>query len=73
MEDKNMFSQNDIDKLGMDDTISMADDIKNIIILLKNELSEMEKSIDSYPRRTKKKIRTRLNNALKKLIAVRTA
>lgn len=70
MDKHNIFSQEELDNLGIDDSVSLSDDIRNIMIMLKNEFIQIENNVDDYTRRTKKKIRTRLNNVLKKLIDV---
>ncbi|HNZ25966.1 MAG TPA: hypothetical protein PLG34_00815 [Spirochaetota bacterium] len=69
--DGNIFSQEEINNLNIDENISLEQDIRNIIILAKNELSIIENKIDGYNQKNKEKIKKRLNQLLTKIISIR--
>lgn len=69
--DGNIFSQEEINNLNIDENISLEQDIRNIIILAKNELNIIENKIDAYSQKNKEKIKKRLNQLLTKIISIR--
>ncbi|MBP7552383.1 MAG: hypothetical protein KA885_03075 [Spirochaetes bacterium] len=69
--DGNIFSQEEINNLNIDENISLEQDIRNIIILAKNELNIIENKIDAYNQKNKEKIKKRLNQLLTKIISIR--
>ncbi|HOE99904.1 MAG TPA: hypothetical protein PK385_01900 [Spirochaetota bacterium] len=69
--DGNIFSQEEINNLNIDENISLEQDIRNIIILAKNELNIIENKIDGYNQKNKEKIKKRLNQLLTKIISIR--
>ena len=71
MNDNYMLTQKELDDLGANERISLSTDVKNIIILIKNELYFIEKNIDIYREKNKKKIRRQLNKILKEVISMR--
>ncbi|MBN2545115.1 MAG: hypothetical protein JXB50_04910 [Spirochaetes bacterium] len=68
---KKQISQKEIDKLGINETTNISDDIKNIIILFRNELNTLDKELDKYPVDLHKKVKKKLNKLLKFIINIR--
>jgi len=71
MIDKKEILQEEIDRLGVDGKTQANDDVKNIIILFRNELNVLTKEIDEFPEELQKKIRIKLNNLLDYIINIR--
>ena len=71
MEKEKFITQKELDKLGLDQELSLSDRIKNKIILIRNELNIVEKDIDKYPDKKKLKIKKMLRKVIKKFINIR--
>jgi hypothetical protein len=70
-DDKKIVSQEEIDKLNFPDTPNVIEDIKNLSVLVKNELSTLDKQLDKFPEKNLKKIRKRLNKILMDIVDIR--
>lgn len=68
---KKIISQQEIDKLHLNDEISIADEVKNKIILLRNELNNVEKNVETYSIREQKKIKRALKKIINKFFSLR--
>ena len=68
---KDILSQKEINNLNIDENISLEQNIKNTIILCKNELTILEGTLDKYKIKSKKSIFKKLNKILLKLIKIR--
>ncbi len=71
MKNKNIVTQQELDKLDLDQELSLSDKIKNKIILIRNELNLVEKDIDKYPEKQKVKIKKLLRRVIKRFINIR--
>lgn len=71
MENKKIITQKEIDDLNIDERISISDEIKNKIILIRNELNIVERDVEKYPDRKKIKIKRFLGRVIRKFINIR--
>ena len=71
MEKEKYITQKELDKLDLDQELSLSDRIKNKIILIRNELNIVEKDIEKYPHKQKLKIKRMLRKVIKKFINIR--
>lgn len=65
------ISQEELDKLGIVNKTTITEDIKNIIILFRNELNILERDIDKYDLHLQESIKKKLNNILQYIIKIR--
>jgi hypothetical protein len=72
MKEKNDISQEELDILKVDTKTEIKDDIKNIIILFRNELNTLEKNIEEFPDDLQKKIKKKLNSLLEYIMNIRS-
>jgi hypothetical protein len=70
-EKKKEISQDEIDKLGIKSDISIQEDIKNIIILIRNELNIVDKEVLGYDNEKAVGLKKNLNKILEKIINIR--
>jgi uncharacterized protein YpuA (DUF1002 family) len=70
-EEKKIVSQEEIDKFKLADNLNDTEDIKNLIVLIKNELFTLEKQLDKFPEKNQKKIRKKLNKIMMEIIDIR--
>jgi len=70
---KKQISQKEIDKLGMNEITRTSDDIKNIIILFRNELNVLDKDLEKYPQDLQSRVKRKLNKLLKYIMHIRKA
>ncbi|HOJ64780.1 MAG TPA: hypothetical protein PLE45_10210 [Spirochaetota bacterium] len=68
---KDILSQKEINDLKIDESISLDQNIKNLIILCKNELTILEETLIKYSEKSKKSIFKKINKILLKLINIR--
>lgn len=68
---KKSISQKELDQLGVEQNTSIKEDIKNIIILFRNELNILEKEIEDYDNDLQKTIKKKLNSLLNYIISIR--
>ena len=71
MEKEKYITQKELDRLELDQELSISDIIKNKIILIRNELNIVEKDIEKYPDKQKLKIKKMLRKVIKKFINIR--
>jgi hypothetical protein len=71
MEKEKYITQEELDKLDLDQELSIEDNIKTKIVLIRNELNIVEKDIDKYPAKKKLKIKKLLRSLIKKFINIR--
>jgi hypothetical protein len=71
MENKKIVTQKEIDDLKIDERISISDEIRNKIILIRNEMNIVERDIEKYPDRKKIKIKRFLGRVIRKFINIR--
>jgi hypothetical protein len=70
-ENKNEISQEEIDNLNIKHHDSLFDDVKNLIILIRNELNIVEKESHNYNDEKIKNIKKKLNKVYDKIIHIR--
>ncbi len=70
---KKQITQKEIDKLGMNEITRTSDDIKNIIILFRNELNVLDKDLEKYPQDLQSRVKRKLNKLLKYIMHIRKA
>lgn len=69
-ESMNDITQDEINDLHLGKT-TVDEDIKNLTILITNELKTLDKSLEMYSEKSKKKIEKNLNRLLNKAIDIR--
>ncbi len=65
------ITQDELNGLKIDDKIDSGTDIRNNIILIRNELNLLEKEQSKYQEKNKKKIIKKLNKILSEIINIR--
>jgi len=71
MADKNVFTQEELNDLKLNEPVPVERDIKNLIVLIRNELNTLEDQIVDYPKNIQTKVVKRLNKVLNSIINVR--
>ena len=71
MSEKMVFTDDDLNSLQMDEKISIQQEVQNLAILAKNELSTIEKDALEYQDNEAKRIKKQLNNLLIKIVSLR--
>jgi len=71
MNDKNIFTQEEINDLKLNEKIPPDVEIKNLIILMRNELNTLDNQISKYPEKMQSKIIKKLNKILNSIIEIR--
>jgi hypothetical protein len=70
-ENKNEISQEEIDSLNIKHHDSLLDDVRNLIILIRNELNIVDKEAHNYNDVKIKNIKKKLNKVYDKIIHIR--
>ncbi len=65
------FTQDDIDKLQLNDDASVIKDIENLVILIRNELNILEKQSAILNEKNQIKVKKKLNTILDEIIDTR--
>ncbi len=65
------LSQDDIDKLEINETESVLKDIENIVILIRNELNMLVKQAIILNEKNRNKVKKKLNSILDEVIDTR--
>lgn len=71
MSEKMVFTDDDLNSLQMDEKISIQQEVQNLAILAKNELSTIEKDALEYQDNEAKRIKDELNALLIKIVSLR--
>ena len=72
MDTGEFLTQEEINNFKLNENITLQQDIKNIIILAKNELNTIENKVDTYNEKTLVRIKKKLNALLTKIISLRS-
>ena len=64
MSDKDIFTQDELNNLAVNETISVQQEVQNLAILAKNELGIIEKDAMDYSDKDAKRIKKRLDTLL---------
>lgn len=70
---ENGISQEELNNLNLTLKTDLDNDIKNIVILIRNELNVLENSISYYNEKRKKGVKRKLNKILNEVIDIRKA
>lgn len=68
---KEILSQKEINNLKIDENTTIEQDIKNVIILCRNELNILDETLNKYQHKVKKSILKKLNKILTRIIKLR--
>ena len=71
MSDKDIFTQDELNNLEVNETISLQQEVQNLAILAKNELGIIEKDAMDYSDKYAKRIKKRLDSLLLKIVTLR--
>ena len=71
MSDKDIFTQDELNNLEVNETISLQQEVQNLAILAKNELGIIEKDALDYSDKDAKRIKKRLDSLLLKIVTLR--
>ena len=71
MSDKDIFTQDELNNLEVNETISLQQEVQNLAILAKNELEIIEKDALDYSDKDAKRIKKRLDSLLLKIVTLR--
>ncbi len=71
MSDKDIFTQDELNNLAVNESISVQQEVQNLAILAKNELGIIEKDAMDYSDKDAKRIKKRLDTLLLKIVTLR--
>ncbi|MBQ3922912.1 MAG: hypothetical protein II707_06400 [Spirochaetales bacterium] len=71
MSEKDIFTQDELNNLAVNETISVQQEVQNLAILAKNELGIIEKDAMDYSDKDAKRIKKRLDTLLLKIVTLR--
>ncbi len=67
----NIISQEELNSFNFNEDNSLDKDLKNIVILIRNELNTLESNVEYYNDKVKAKIKKKLNKVLNEIIDIR--
>lgn len=70
-QDKNIFTQEELNKLKINEDVKQYIDVQNLIILIRNELNTLEIQIPHYQEKLQTRISKKLNKILNEIIEIR--
>ena len=71
MEDKNIFTQDEINNMKLNEAVPPDIEVKNLIILMRNELNTLETQVSKCSEKFQTKISKKLNKILNSIIEIR--
>ena len=71
MSDKDIFTQDELNNLAVNEAISVHQEVQNLAILAKNELGIIERDAFDYQDKDAKRIKKRLDTLLLKIVTLR--
>ena len=71
MEDKNIFTQEELNKLKLNEDVPPDVEVTNQIILIRNELNTLEAQVSKCSEKFQTKISKKLNKILNSIIEIR--
>lgn len=71
MSDKDIFTQDELNSLDVNEPISLQQEVQNLAILAKNELGIIEKDAFDYQNKDAARIKKKLNALLLKIVTLR--
>ncbi len=71
MSEKDIFTQDELNNLAVNESISVQQEVQNLAILAKNELGIIEKDAMDYSDKDAKRIKKRLDTLLLKIVTLR--
>ncbi|HBD94008.1 MAG: hypothetical protein A2015_04020 [Spirochaetes bacterium GWF1_31_7] len=67
----NVISQEELNGFNFNEENSLDKDLKNIVILIRNELNTLESNVEYYNDKVKAKMKKKLNKVLNEIIDIR--
>jgi len=67
----NVISQEELNGFNFNEENSLEKDLKNIVILIRNELNTLESNVEYYNDKVKVKMKKKLNKVLNEIIDIR--
>ena len=71
MSEKDIFTQDELNNLAVNESISVQQEVQNLAILAKNELSIIERDALDYTNKDAAKIKKKLDSLLLKIVTLR--